>query len=64
MLGLAGVEGDGTLCARFTSFNQVGLRKIDISIGEGLNVDANVAAECPLIFNIKLGSYLHDCLVD
>ena len=45
-------------------FNHVRLRKIDIYVGEGINVDAYGVFEVSLIFNIKLGSNLCDILVD
>ena len=44
--------------------NQVRLQKLDIPVGQGLNVDSDVVTEGPLIFNVKLGSDLCDYLVD
>ena len=40
------------------------MRNLNISVGEGLNVDANVFVKGILILNVKLGSNLRDCLVD
>ena len=44
--------------------NQMRFLKIDLTVGEGLNVDASVVVEVPLIFNVKLGSYLYNRLFD
>ena len=44
--------------------NQVRLRKLDLYMGEVLNVDSDIIVEGPLIFNVKIGSYLCDFLVD
>ena len=43
--------------------NQVRLRKLDLPVGEGLNVDADVGIDGPFILNVKLGSYFCDHLV-
>ena len=40
------------------------LQKLDITIGEGLNVESDVVVEGPLIFNVKLKSSLCDNLVN
>ena len=45
-------------------YYHVGLRKIDINIGEGINFESNVVIKGPLRFNFKLDTYLIDCLVD
>ena len=37
---------------------------IDVPVEERLNVDTNLVVEGPLIFNVKLESYLHDNLVN
>ena len=42
--------------------NQVRLRHFDLPFREGLNVDADVVVEGPLVVNIKLRSDLRDFL--
>ena len=39
-----------------TNFNQVRLQNLYITVGEGLDFEANVVVEGPFIFNIKLVS--------
>ena len=43
---------------------QARLGNLDLPVREGLCADANVVAEGPLIFNVKLGSYLYNRLFD
>ena len=43
---------------------QVMLRKLDLTVGEGLNVDYDVVIEGPLISTVKLESYIRDRLVN
>ena len=40
------------------------MQRLDITVGEGLNVDSNVVVEGSLIFNVTLDSYLSDRMVD
>ena len=40
--------------------NPVILKKLDIIVGEGINVDFGVVVKGPLIFNVRIGSNLCD----
>ena len=62
VLSMMALLAQGSHPAQF--FYKVRLLNIDLTVGEGLNVDANLVIQGPLIFNIKLGLYLRDCLGD
>ena len=44
--------------------HQVRLQKLDVPVGEVLNVNVDVVVKATLIFNVKLESYLRDRLVN
>ena len=44
--------------------NKVRLQKCDLHIGDGINVEYDVVVKGNLVFNVKLGSDLCNCLVD